>query len=280
MTPRRIGLSTALVVFLTTPVAAQDSGGFIVRLGRDTTSVESYSRSAGRLVVDQVGRAPRVLKRHYEYEFDATAGATRASATIAAPEGSSSPPPVQKIEATFSGDSLTMESRRDTVVQRVRLPMSKGLMPNANASPWSVYDLISMRTIAAKVDSLRVPIYGLGGNALTRVTVRKLGADSVAIETDNDGYRAQVDKSGRILHVIPIRGTQRFSVDRSDGVNLAALTASFLAREQQGQGMGPLSTRDTTRATAGGANLWIDYGRPAKRGRVIFGTVVPWGELW
>ena len=35
------------------------------------------------------------------------------------------------------------------------------------------------------------------------------------------------------------------------------------------------------RATAGGATLWIDYSRPAKRGRQIFGsTIVPWGEVW
>jgi hypothetical protein len=29
-----------------------------------------------------------------------------------------------------------------------------------------------------------------------------------------------------------------------------------------------------------GANLWVDYGRPSGRGRVIFGGVVPWGEVW
>ena len=41
--------------------AADESGSFVVQLGRDTTSVESYTRSASRLEVDQVGRAPRVL---------------------------------------------------------------------------------------------------------------------------------------------------------------------------------------------------------------------------
>ena len=45
-------------------------------------------------------------------------------------------------------------------------------------------------------------------------------------------------------------------------------------------GLGPLSTRDTVKTAAGGANLWIDYGRPAKRGRVVFGNVVPYGEVW
>jgi hypothetical protein len=28
------------------------------------------------------------------------------------------------------------------------------------------------------------------------------------------------------------------------------------------------------------ASLVVDYGRPAKRGREIFGALVPWGEVW
>jgi hypothetical protein len=30
----------------------------------------------------------------------------------------------------------------------------------------------------------------------------------------------------------------------------------------------------------GGTTVWIDYGRPARRGRVIFGELVKWGEVW
>jgi hypothetical protein len=44
--------------------------------------------------------------------------------------------------------------------------------------------------------------------------------------------------------------------------------------------MGALSTRDTLQVAAGGAALWIDYGRPAKRGRAIFGALVPWDVVW
>ena len=52
------------------------------------------------------------------------------------------------------------------------------------------------------------------------------------------------------------------------------------AREQAGAGLGALSPRDSVKVVAGGAALWIDYGRPAKRGRVVFGDVVPYGEVW
>jgi hypothetical protein len=41
-----------------------------------------------------------------------------------------------------------------------------------------------------------------------------------------------------------------------------------------------MSPPDTVRATVGAANLEIAYSRPLKRGRVIFGNVVPWNQVW
>jgi hypothetical protein len=40
------------------------------------------------------------------------------------------------------------------------------------------------------------------------------------------------------------------------------------------------SPRDTARGTIGPAHLLVDYGRPSKRGREVFGGLVPWGEVW
>lgn len=42
------------------------------------------------------------------------------------------------------------------------------------------------------------------------------------------------------------------------------------------------SPRDSARATIGGATVLVDYGRPSKRGRVIFADagLVPYGQVW
>lgn len=42
----------------------------------------------------------------------------------------------------------------------------------------------------------------------------------------------------------------------------------------------PASPRDTARAEIGGANVFVDYGRPYMRGRVIMGGLVPYGQVW
>jgi Protein of unknown function (DUF2911) len=55
------------------------------------------------------------------------------------------------------------------------------------------------------------------------------------------------------------------------------LAVPLMAQDQQK----PLaSPRDTTRATIGSAHLLVDYGRPSKRGREIFGGLVPWNVIW
>ncbi len=40
------------------------------------------------------------------------------------------------------------------------------------------------------------------------------------------------------------------------------------------------SPRDVVIAGIAGSRISIEYGRPSKRGRVIWGTLVPWGRWW
>jgi hypothetical protein len=57
-----------------------------------------------------------------------------------------------------------------------------------------------------------------------------------------------------------------------------AISAAPLGAQDAGQPVA--SPRDTTRATVAGAHLLVDYGRPSKRGRAIFGGLVPWSQVW
>ena len=47
-----------------------------------------------------------------------------------------------------------------------------------------------------------------------------------------------------------------------------------------GGGQGQSSPRDSAVATIGGARVAVDYGRPSKRGREIFGALVPYNAVW
>jgi hypothetical protein len=261
------------------PAGADESGNFIVRLGRDTTSVEHFTRTNAGVEVLQVGRSPRVLQRRFFYDMGADAVVRKFSLTVTNPADPAGAPPVQQIEATFS-DSMRMEIKRGQNATTQRMAMPPGTVPLTGSSSWVMYEALSMRLAAQKADSLRRPGWFVGGDALLWVAVRRLGRDSIVIETQFDLYHAQVDRAGHLLHVRPLHGTAQYTVDRVRTLDLAAFTASFAGAERAAGAMGALSTRDTVSTTSGGAALWIDYGRPAKRDRTIFGGVVPWNAVW
>lgn len=270
-------VSLALVA-LAGPAAADDSGNFVVRLGQDTTSVEHYTRTPSRIEVNQVGRAPRVLKRHFIYDF--TKGAiSKLAVTVTAPASTT---PTQTIDATFGPDSMFMQIKAGAApAQNVHVAMPPGTVVIALSSPWAVYEKSIAKLVQGKSDSLRSPMYLIGADAMNWLSLHKLGRDSVELFNDHgDLFHVRVDKAGHVLGVLPISGTGKFSVERVPTLDLDAMTAVFAAREQAGAGVGVLSPRDTVRASVGGAALSVDYGRPGKRGRVIYGNVVPYGEVW
>ena len=277
----RSTLALLALLALAAPASAQDTGSFVVRLGNDTTSVERFTRTPQRLEVDQVGRVPRVLQRRFVYDFGPNGATKSASALITAPGAAAGAPPVQQIDVSVAGDSATVTIKQDTTTRVLRVGMPAGTIVASNSAPWSIFEGQTVKLAAQKgADSLRVPMYLFGAPNLSSLTVRRLGRDSMVVQTANDRYHAKVDATGHIQGSTPISGTQKYSADRVAKLDLPGMTAAWSAREKASGAMGQLSVRDTVSATLAGANLWVDYSRPAKRGRVIFGNVVPYGELW
>ena len=60
----------------------------------------------------------------------------------------------------------------------------------------------------------------------------------------------------------------------------AADSAGATASTTAPSGERVASPRDTARGTVGSAELLVDYGRPSRRGREVFGALVPLGQVW
>lgn len=64
-------------------------------------------------------------------------------------------------------------------------------------------------------------------------------------------------------------------------VGAAAVLATLIGTAPEAHAQrAPASPRDTAKATVAGAQVLVDYGRPSKRGRDIYGGLVPWGAVW
>ena len=208
MNPIRMLLAAALTATFVTPVLAQQQGRFVVMLGQDTTGAEQYTRTADRLVVEQLGRAPRTLRRHFEYDFKN--GALEHFRMVVAPPGSTTP--TQTIEASFDADSMRAKITTGTnPAQDLRVAVPRGALVVAASSPWSNYETRVMQLVKSKADTSGGVMYFIGAATVDRFHLSRLGRDSVQItNAHGDEYRVRVDKSGALLGSRPVAGTQKF----------------------------------------------------------------------
>jgi hypothetical protein len=251
------------------------TGAFIVRLGTDTTAVERFTKSGNAYQVEQALRSPRTSFRHTHLEL--TPGGEIATVflmlhSIEEPSG----PLLGSTKLTYGrGDSATVETRQGDTARTRSVPARAGAIPSLPQS-FLGYELAAMRLRATKADSMTVALLSPGG-APTSVIVRRLGADSMTFTLPFLTYRAHVDATGRISRLYQPRGT---AVERVADVDVGGLAKAWAALDASGKAMGPLSPADSVGARVGDAAITIRYARPGKRGRVIFGDIVPWDTVW
>ena len=90
-----------------------------------------------------------------------------------------------------------------------------------------------------------------------------------------------IDSRGRIQGVDASATTVKTVAQRVASLDFDNVVKSWAAVESaRGGAMGQMSPPDTLKTTIGGANLTVAYSRPLKRGRVIFGNLVPWNQVW
>ena len=279
---RRLALAAALAALASAPLAAQNAAegaAFLGRLGNDTISAERFTRTATHLEGELVTRSPRTTYRRYSADFGLNGSVTRFEVAIPRPGAPADAPPLQRAVATFTGDSIRLEVHRGDSVLTSAVAVGLGVVPLLQGA-FGPYELLTLRARAARRDSIAVPTYLVGSRGPGTVVLRRLGRDSVLMATPTTLFRVAVDSEGRITGLRAPGATQQIQLERLGTLDVAGLAAAWSARDAQGQGMGTLSPRDTVRATVAGASLLVDYGRPRKRGREIFGNVVPWGQVW
>ena len=268
-------LSGLLIAALAIPaVLSAQTGQFLVRLGRDTLALEQYTRTADRLEGEQVIRSPRTVHRLYTATFG-SGGAIERFELITHNVSGGPGPLERRATVTFSGDSAVMTLPRGDSTATMRVKTGPGALPFIGQG-WGLIEEVARRARTAGSERYAIAMVQLGDTDPLEVTATPRGPDSMTIVLGVLGpMRARVDGQGMLLGVSGLGSTMQVTVERVQGLDVAALGKSFASRS-----LGTLSPPDSVRANVGGAALSIRYSRPSTRGRVIFGNVVPWNQVW
>ncbi|RMF65442.1 MAG: DUF2911 domain-containing protein [Bacteroidetes bacterium] len=259
----------------TTPRQDVDEAAFVTRLGADTLAVERFTYTPDRVEADVVLRTPETRRYHYVLAMD-SAGHLLRFESVERPAGEPEASPVRTVEAYFEGDSLIVRSVEAAQTRRRALAAPREVLPFLDMIHWP-YEVVLRRAVST--DSLVQPLFA--GNNVMAFVVRRVGLDSMTITHPFRGTMGvRVDGAGRLLELDASQTTRKVHVVRREAVDLDGLARRFAARDAAGAPFGPLSTRAEVQATVHGATILVDHGVPYKRGREIFGALVPWDEVW
>ncbi|MGZ3330777.1 MAG: DUF2911 domain-containing protein [Gemmatimonadaceae bacterium] len=280
--------SAALFLFASAPLAAQTPAYIVTRLGTDTVAIERYTRSSDKLEGDLVLRNPRVRTIHYIAHLGPQGEMKSITATVRRPNDDPIAPPVTRIAWQFADTVAVMNVQRNgtTDTTAVGRKVYHGrVAPTLSVEPTS-YGIFEQLLASARLgrDSVPFTLMSPGSGPTTAIILRRRGADSVAFtSTFFPGWIevAQVDSRGRINGVNSTATTVKTIAQRVPTLDFDGVVKNWAAIEvAKGGQMGQMSPPDTTKARIGGANVVVAYSRPLKRGRVIFGNVVPWNQVW
>jgi hypothetical protein len=283
-------LLVPVLIALSTVAGAQTptvTGTFVSTLGNDTIQIERYTRTGDKLEGDIARRAPRVQVTHYVADL-ATGRIKGMSVSTRRFGVDPATPP------TFSMVTLLADSTANVEVQRLgrpdsantgirkfqgrAIPLVPGLPPSI-----ALYEQTLLFNPPVGRDTMMVNVIGAGlpPNSAVRL-VRKARDTVVFVGTlaPNWNEIATLDAGGRILSLDASATTVKSVTRRAALLDFDGIVKAWGAYEAAHGPAGAASPPDTVRATLGTANVEIAYSRPFKRGRVIFGNVVPWNQVW
>ena len=263
------------------------SGAFISTLGNDTIQVERYNRTGDRLEGDILRKSPRVQIVHYV--ADIATGRIKGMSVTTRPYGTDpAAAPAFSLVALLADSTANVDvlrsGRPDTVNTGLRkfqgraIPLVPGSPPSAG-----LYEQTLMLYPVAARDSVVLNLVGAGLGENPNLKLIRRSRDTVAyVSSFLPGWTeiAVVDAGGRLMSLDAAATTVKAVTRRVNTVDFDAIAKAWGAYEAAHGPAGQMSPRDTLKATVGAANLEIQYSRPLKRGRVIFGNIVPWNQVW
>ena len=253
----------------------------VARLGNDTLAVEQYTRTATHMEGTLVTRFPATRISRYSVDLGPNGAPTRANLSVRDGNGTPLSGGLQSLSVRYGRDSAAFVGHRSAGDTSQTLLVRGPVLPSLPFS-YGLYELAlarMSRVTRDSVDFANVPL-NFETRQATPQTVRVIGRDSVRITVNGRPLYVRHDGRGGILAIDGTRTTFKVLVAHVDSLDLESLGRTWAQREQGSVPAGQPSTRDTVQATVGSAHLWIDYGRPALRGRDVWVNGVLGDTLW
>lgn len=256
-----------------------ESGAFVTRLGDDTLAVERFSFSPTGLDVLAAIRVPATHLVRYRGELDRRGNLRSLMVLEYDPMNppSAGGQPTGGARFTYDADGVLVEGENDRGEFSFEAATDSTALPFFETIHWP-FELALVRRAAGGTGDT-IPM--ITGRRAIPFVFSRVGEGRMQVRHPFRGtMEVQVNDDGGILTLDASGTTRKLRVQRVDALLVAELARDYARRDAAGRGIGALSGRGEATGEIDGASVAVDYGVPRKRGREIFGALVPFGEVW
>lgn len=256
---------------------------YVEVLGTDTTAIETFTRTEESFEGRRITRIPVTRVAHYRGSLGVEGHVSHLDVEWTTPAANPDGPPPTTLTVDVAGDSATLIRTVRDGLDTVRIAAPPGAIPTFALTPIAIWEQAVEQARSAGSEEKPYEFLFIAQNGrLAPNAVQPRGADTVAVAFFGSPLLASVNEAGHITGLSGRETTMQVEVNQADAtdVDVGALASDFAARDASGNGFGIASPTDTVRASSAGAALEIVYSRPAKRGREIWGGLVPWNTVW
>jgi hypothetical protein len=268
-----------LVIACNTDENAQSNAAFVTLLGNDTLAVEEFEKNDDNIKARVVLRIPRTTLTSYELTTDDAGGIEELIVSDHELDlGFNSEGTIER-SYKKEGDSLIVSIRtNDGSARFIKSVYEPGVLPFIEMVHWP-FEIAFNNAMKSDADSINQRL--LSGSRTSNFVVAKIDSDSMTIRHPSRGVMGvRVDKSGNIIKLDASSTTRKLTVERTKDIDINEIASRFAASDKKGNPFGGLSGAVEENFIVKGISVDVSYGSPEKRGRKLFGGIVPFGERW
>lgn len=260
------------------------TASFIGRMGVDTVLVETYTMINNHLYGKAFVRVPEDYIGEFSIHFYPDGSIREFNVSAMDPFNSSVPFPAKsgafeyRLNMNCKNDTCTYYNSITGVMNEkiYRHPAQKvdfvgGWVPFISLMEWQCMRLMQsgQPAIPLKMINHNIGVYDIGVHFLNKDTII-FGGPFL------EYTKIKIDQAGKILSLDGIGTPWNYYVDKHNPINIDEVAK----RMAKTPGIGIPSPTETIQSDIQGSKIELTYGRPYKRGRPIFGGVVPYDTLW
>ncbi len=257
-----------------------NNAAFVTKLGNDTLAVEIFEKTENGMNAKVILRSPETRFTSYTLTFDDWGSIeTMTSTRHSLEEGFGSQGEVVQSIVT-AGDSLQVEMIWRGEMRTFMVGKEQGVLPFIDMVHWP-FELAFQNAKEAGADTVNQPL--LSGSRISNFIIAEISLDSMTLRHPSRGVMGtQVSESGNLEFLDAGLTTRKLKVYRepASSVDIDALGDLFARKDLAGNPFGELSSAEEDTYYIGDTEFVVSYGSPKKRGRDLFGAIVPWGERW